>query len=408
MHGRLSWLLGTDWQRILNIGKLELVVPWRLLFDIAFLLIELLFACIVASLVIFYLAYCLFGIICGKEIKYKGKGGQLPKVSLIVATYNEENAIGKKIDNIKCLNYPPDLLEVVFVDSSTDGTLKAIRDFKEKSRIGIQVISEKVRKGLATALNTGYSSASGDIVMKSDCDMMLDNYAVKEIVEYFSNPEVGAVSGAIKISNKCNVEIGYRSIFERLRAAESNLDSTYLFNPICAFRKNLVEPVDSRSVADDAELALKIRKKGYRTVYAPEAIAYESSPVTLRERVRQKSRRAQGHIRLIFQNMDILFNRRLGKFGLVIFPANFFMIILSPWLFVLAAVLGLLCVGILFGAVYAAVVSVVLGFLIVLSYVTSRPKMLAGFLDAQVNLIIGLMKLISRGPDYMWSKEHRR
>jgi len=265
-------------------------------------------------------------------------------------------------------------------------------------------LEEKVRKGLASALNLGYEKATGGIVIKSDCDMPLKEDALKELVKYFGDPSVGAVTGRVVITDQSNVEIGYRSIFERLRLAEANLDSTYLFNPICAFRKDLIEPIDPRSVADDAELAMKIRKKGYRTVYSPETVAYESSPVPLKERMRQKSRRAQGHIRLIFQNLDVLFNPKFGKFGLIIFPANFFMMVISPWLILLSVILGLLYVSTVFGVFYMVLCSV-LGILLVATiYLTSKPKIVAGFLDAQLNLIIGLFRLILRGPDFMWPK----
>lgn len=371
-------------------------------------MIELLFVITASLLFIFYSAYYLFGALYGKNIRYEVKGGHMPRVSIVVATYNEEDTIGEKIRNIEDLDYAHDLLEIVFVDSSTDNTLQKIKDFKLRSAFRILIIEEKIRKGLASALNLGYSSASGEIVIKSDCDMFLEKNSVGEIVKYFSNPSVGAVSGAVVISNQCNLEKGYRSIFRKLRVAESNLDSTYLFNPFCAFRKDLIEPVDARSVADDAELALKIRKKGYRTVYSPEAVAYESSPVSIKERINQKSRRAQGHIRLIFQNLNILFNPRFGKFGFIVFPANFFMMIVSPWLILLSAILGLLYIGIVFGVLYMVLCSA-LGILMVVSiYFTSKPKIVAGFLDAQLNLIIGLFKLISGGPDFMWSKERRQ
>jgi cellulose synthase/poly-beta-1,6-N-acetylglucosamine synthase-like glycosyltransferase len=371
-------------------------------------MIELLLIASSSLLFVFYAGYFLFGILYGKNIRYKVKGQYLPSVSIVVATYNEQDAIEKKILNIESLNYPPGLLEVVFVDSSTDNTLQLIENFKSRSSFSVLIVKEKVRKGLASALNLGYSSARGEIVIKSDCDMLLQKDSIKEIVKYFSDPNVGAVTGATVISNQCEVEKGYRNVFERLRAAESNLDSTYLFNPFCAFRKELIEPIDPRSVADDAELALKIRKKGYKTVYSPGAIAYESSPTSIRDRIEQKSRRAQGHIRLIFQNLGVLFNPGLSKFGLIIFPANFFMMILSPWLILLTTVLGLLYVEVLFGLLFMTLSSAFLVCVVVLVYATSKPKIVAGFIDAQINLIIGLFRLIFKGPDFMWSKEHRR
>jgi len=368
-------------------------------------MIELLIIVPLSVLVAFYSGYCLFGLRYGRNIRYGSSEACMPRVSLVIATYNEEDIIGKKIENILEIDYPKDKLELVFVDSSTDNTLQIIKSFKEKSDLNVQILEEKVRKGLASALNLGYRSAKGDVVIKTDCDMVLEKNSIREIVKYFSDPQVGAVTGRVIISNECNVEIGYRNIFERLRIAEANLDSTYLFNPFCAFRRDLIEPIDSRSVADDAELALKIRKKGYKTVYSPNAIAYETSPTSLRGRISQKSRRAQGHIRLIFQNLSVLFNPKYGKFGLVIFPANFFMMILSPWLILCTAILGLLSIGALFGSLFMVLCSILVVIVTVLIYITTKPMIVAGFLDAQFNLIIGLLKLIVKGPEFMWLKE---
>jgi cellulose synthase/poly-beta-1,6-N-acetylglucosamine synthase-like glycosyltransferase len=180
-------------------------------------MIELLFIVLLSVLVTFYSGYYLFGLRYGKSIRYGSSETYMPKVSLIVATYNEEDIIGKKIENILEIDYPKDKLEIVFVDSSTDNTLQIIKGFKETSGLSVQILEEKVRKGLASALNLGYGSAKGDIVIKTDCDMFLEKNSIKEIVKYFSDPQVGAVTGRVIISNECNVEIGYRNVFETLR-----------------------------------------------------------------------------------------------------------------------------------------------------------------------------------------------
>jgi cellulose synthase/poly-beta-1,6-N-acetylglucosamine synthase-like glycosyltransferase len=369
-------------------------------------MIELFFIVPLLALVIFYGGYYLFGFFYGRRIRYRSDNSYLPKVSLVIATYNEEETIEQKIQNTIDLDYPKDRMELIFVDSSTDGTMETIETFKNRSSSKVLIIEESTRRGLASALNMGYSAATGEIVIKTDCDIPLEKGSIREIVKYFS-PDVGAVSGAVVISNKSNVEKGYRSIFEKLRAAEANLDSTYLYNPFCAFRKNLIEPVDPKSVADDAELALRIRKKGYRTVYSPSAIAYETSPTSIKDRINQKSRRAEGHIRLILQNLDVFLNPKLGKFGLIIFPANFFMMMLSPWLIVVTLAFGAFSLGVTFGYLCALFFTAALVIISSLIYVKSMPKMVAGFIDAQVNLMIGFWKLVTQGPSYMWTKEKR-
>jgi cellulose synthase/poly-beta-1,6-N-acetylglucosamine synthase-like glycosyltransferase len=359
---------------------------------------------LILILVLFYGVYYFLGFHFGNVSNYADIVSK-PYVSLVVATYNERELIEKKIENLLTLNYPHDKLELVFVDCSTDGTLDVIKSFAASSSLATVVLEEKERKGLASALNLGYAAASGEIVIKSDCDQLLNEESVGEIVKPFSDKSIGAVTGRTVIASQSKVEIGYRSIFDRLRTFESNLDSTYVFNPFCAFRKTLFEPIRTKSVADDAEIALKIRKKGYKTVFAPSAVAYDESPLSLKAHTNIKSRRAQGHIQLILQNLDVFLNPKYGKFGLVIFPANFFMMILSPWMFVLSAFLGAYYLYTLLNIFYVVLIGA--GFLVGIYtiYTTSKPKIIAGFLDAQINLIIGSLQLIAKGPSYAWSKE---
>lgn len=343
----------------------------------------------------------------GKKILYDANTGYIPNVTIVMATYNEEDIIKRKIKNIQEIDYPKDKVEIIVVDSSTDSTRKIVRDWIETADIKVRLIEEESRKGLATALNMGYAAATGEVVIKNDVDILVAPQSIREIVKYFADPQVGAVTGALQITNASSTEIGYKSLYAQLRLSESNLDSTYIFEPFSAFRKTAIVPISTTSVADDCELALNIRKNGFKTVYSPTAIAYDNSPTKISQRLHQKSRRAQGHIRLILQNLDTLFNRKYGKFGSIVFPANFFMMILSPW-FILALVpLGLLFLSELFGLIPAAISILLLVMSAIAMYVTSTPQALAGFIESQIALIVASFKLAVKGPDFMWTKETR-
>ncbi|MCK5660945.1 MAG: glycosyltransferase, partial [Methanosarcinales archaeon] len=81
-----------------------------------------------------------------------------PTISIVVPTYNEELIISKKIDNILDLDYPLDLIEVIFIDSSNDKTPQIINSYQKKYS-NIRLIDEGERVGLATALNKAYAAA---------------------------------------------------------------------------------------------------------------------------------------------------------------------------------------------------------------------------------------------------------
>lgn len=325
-----------------------------------------------------------------------------PFITVVVPTYNEEDKIRQKLENLIDQDYPLDKMEVLVVDASTDNTPLIVMEYSQKYP-NIRVLKEEKRRGLASALNFAYSQARGEVVIKSDCDILLARDSIKRIVSHFSDPSIGAVSGKQKLLTKNQQEEGYRNLVDIKRIVENHIDSVYLMEPFSAFRRNLIEAIDPKSVADDAELGIKIRRKGYRVIFDPCAVFYESMPSSMAKRIKIKSRRAQGHIRLMLSNTGLLFNPRYGKYGMLIFPLNFFMIVISPWIMLLLGILFVMTSYLVWGVLGSLATISVIGILLT-SLATGRPKFLTGYMEAQLSLILGWIKLLTRGPEYIWEK----
>jgi cellulose synthase/poly-beta-1,6-N-acetylglucosamine synthase-like glycosyltransferase len=330
----------------------------------------------------------------------------MPQVSIVVATYNEEKNIDKKIENILSIDYPRDKLEIVVVDSSEDKTSEKVMKWANSISI-IKLIKEPKRRGLATALNLGYATAKGKIVVKSDCDILHPPDALKKLIAPFSDLRIGAVSGRQVLYNSSHpfsrIEEGYRSLKNNICELHSKLDSTYMFEPFCAFIKELIEPISVNSVADDGEVALNIRKKGFRTVFVRDALFYEKIPSSRIIRLRQKSRRGQGHTQLVLNNWDILFNKKYGYFGLVIFPTMFFLMLVNPWLLLILGITTSYFLYTIMGVLGLLLIMLILS-LSGLSYMTGYPMFLSGFIESQISLILSGLVLITSGPSYIWKK----
>jgi len=180
----------------------------------------------------------------------------------------------------------------------------------------------------------------GEIVVMSDADALFDKHAVAKLVANFADPVVGADTGKVVIANanqnsSTKLEKNYRGIFDILRMGESNMDSTPVFSgPIMAFRRDLFESLSTETIADDTEISMMIREKGAKTVFAQDAIAYEYTPVTFNSKFKQKVRRGQGLVQSFWRHKNFLFNPKHGRYGCVIFPAEFFMHLISPILLV--------------------------------------------------------------------------
>ncbi|MFC4356338.1 glycosyltransferase [Halobium salinum] len=271
-----------------------------------------------------------------------------PTVSIVLPTYNEASIVESKLEDLLALDYPMAKVEVVVVDSSDDATPDLVESFfADRDAPSLTLIREGERRGLAAALNDAYAAAENEMVVKTDCDSRIAPDALREAAANLADPEVGAVTGRnAEVLGGSEVETDYRGMQGMVQTLESHLDSTLIFHgPFSAFENDRVVPIDPESIADDTELALKIRKGGARVVYDPAIRFKEASFSDFSKRRSQKDRRAMGLVRLLFQHRDAVFDRSLGLYGLVVLPFNWAFMVLSPWL--LALGLGSLTVGFL-------------------------------------------------------------
>jgi len=100
------------------------------------------------------------------------------------------------------------------------------------------------------------------------------------------------------------------------------------------FRSGIIEPPPISTVADDTEMALQVIRKGYRAVYVPEASFSERVPEKNKIRLKQKERRAQGLVQSFIKHRYMLFNNNYGLFGSMIFPAEFIVHVLFPFMLI--------------------------------------------------------------------------
>ncbi len=258
-----------------------------------------------------------------------------PFISIIVPAYNEEHVIKQRIENLLSQAYPKDKFEVIVIDSgSTDTTLEIAKGF-EKDEPNVRVLEEGERRGKASAINLGKSYAKGEIVLVTDANTVFDVNVLREIAPHFKNLNIGAVGGRFVLSN---VESGlarassfYWELESLIRRGESALDSVCLFHgEINAWRKDIVE-VDLGSLAEDLDMAIKIRKQGYKIVYEPDAVAHEPGPTTKKEQIIQKKRATIGTIQSFFKHRRYLWFPR-DKYSSLVFPSHKTLQILSPYL----------------------------------------------------------------------------
>ena len=270
-----------------------------------------------------------------------------PFVSVVIPTHNEEYIISKKIENIFNSKYPENKLELIFVDDSTDHTAEIIEEYG-KNRANIHLIKSPERMGYSPSMLKGCRSAQGEILILTDAHSFFDDLTIYNLIQNFKDPEIGAVSSRSIILNPedevAKSEGLYMTLYNKMRIAETIMYSTFWFKgEASAVRRDIVKDIDECSASFDTTVAIFSRKMGYKTIFDPNVKFYEYAPVSGRDRVKQKTIRAANILKILFFFRDMLFNKEFGKFGSVILPFNYGMLVITP----LSLLMGLMLLGIL-------------------------------------------------------------
>jgi len=343
------------------------------------------------------------------------------KVSILICVLNAAEAIQKKIEEILHQSHRLKSVELIVIDGgSTDETVEILDEMKRAvpEEIAFKVISGRAFAGKASQINEGFRVSSGPIVITTDVDCATDSNAIRILVDSLSENGVGAVCSRQVLTNPdqslpTETEATYRHFYETLRIGESNLHSTPIYHGgLSGYRKDAYSPIDEDVNADDTQLALAAIRKGFRAIYEPRSVFYAESPSGPADSLRQRIRRGQGLQRVFWRNRDLLFNAEFGRFGSIIFPATFFMHLISP--LILSVEIALLIMLLISLGSYSvtALVSEILAMLGLLSLTylrrSSRPNaLLLTFVAYQMALICAML-LHLFGQNYeRWSGSQR-
>jgi len=247
-----------------------------------------------ALLVYVYAGYPLLLFLVGSLYRERRRSGlaRLPRVSLIISAYNEEEVIREKIQNSLRLDYPRERLEVVVAsDGSTDGTVAIAGEYVGD---GVRVF-DLPRRGKNATLNDVVPQTRGDIILFTDANGQFQPDALTALVTPFADPRVGCVCGElIYLSADDNVVAkGYNVYWrydQRLKRLESRLACLLGANgSIFAIRKELYQPL-AGAVSNDMVLPIQVAARGYDVVYEPGAISREAGSKDAAEELGRRSR----------------------------------------------------------------------------------------------------------------------
>jgi cellulose synthase/poly-beta-1,6-N-acetylglucosamine synthase-like glycosyltransferase len=258
---------------------------------------------IISILIIFY-TYVGYAIVIYFLLKFKTTDviavldeRNLPSVSLIVPCFNEGEELIKKVENTLALNYPKELIELIFIcDGSSDGSEHIPASFKD-----IITMFSPERKGKLAAMKRAVKESTGEILVFCDGNTVLNPEAILEMVKYYQDARVGAVTGEkyILVSEEDGASSTGEGFYWKYESFLKKMDAQWNTlvggaGELMSYRKKLFEFLPDDTILDDFMLTMRIAEKGYKVKYAPEARASEYASANVEEELKRKIRIAAG------------------------------------------------------------------------------------------------------------------
>lgn len=283
----------------------------ELLFWISFIL--LLYVYIGYPFLVFFLSLFIDKKVNKKDIE--------PKVSMVIAAYNEEKEIAAKIENSLGLEYPKDKLEIIVIsDASTDKTDEIVKSYKSR---GIKYLRQEEQQGKTAALNRAVPEAGGELLFFTDANAMMKPDALKKLVRNFADESVGYVCGLSLYGNRDDSLVGgnessYWDYETKIRTAENKLGSIVGSDgAIYMLRKELYTPLRKSDINDFVN-PLQVISRNYRGVFESEAICFENAGVEHGEEFRRKVRIVNRSLNGLFRVKKVLNPFKYGFFSVEI------------------------------------------------------------------------------------------
>ncbi|OCH31248.1 N-acetylglucosaminyltransferase [Aliivibrio fischeri] len=233
-----------------------------------------------------------------------------PSISFIITCYGEGEAISETIDTLVEQIYPNKIEILVVVDGAKQNAetyqaaLYGANKHQHKQMRTVKVIAKWQRGGRVSTLNAGLSEAKNDLVINVDGDTSFDNNMAWEMAKQFSDPNVLASGGALRVRNwDANLLTRMQSLeyMMSMQTGKTGMSNWGVLNNISgafgAFRIEVIKRVGGWDTHTAEDLDLTMRLKQYkgrhpnsRLAFTPHSVGHTDAPDTLKILLMQRLR----------------------------------------------------------------------------------------------------------------------
>jgi cellulose synthase/poly-beta-1,6-N-acetylglucosamine synthase-like glycosyltransferase len=327
---------------------------------------------------------------------------ELPRVSLIIAAYDEEEVVAEKVANALALDYPRERLEIIVAsDGSADATADRARE------AGADLVLELPRGGKLTTQNAAADRASGEVLAFSDANSIWQPDALRQLVAPFADPAAAYVCGQVRFLDAAgdNLEGSYWRYEMAVRQMESTLAGITAGNgAIYAVRADDYLRLDP-SGSHDLSFPFALAKRRKRSLYAPAARAEEKMVPTTEGEFARKRRMMRGLWDIVVGERMISPRGYSSLYALELFSHRLLRY-LTPFLHVLAFFtnLALLGSGSVYVITYAIQVAAIAAGLLGGSFPIGPLRIARYYWLTTLSIAAGLWDRFRQGPPAAWEK----
>lgn len=295
-----------------------------------------------------------------------------PHISTITSVYNESSIIYAKIKSLLDADYPQDKLSIfIGSDASNDNSPDLIKQLANQNS-NIYFHDFKDRRGKAKVINDlmdlayAKNGLSDDhILVFTDANVILLPNTLNELVNSFSNPNIGLVDSrimpvGIKTEGISRAENTYMNLESKLKYIEGQLWGTMMgaFGGCFAIRSSLTRKVPDRFLMDDFYISMGVLDQGKSCISNLNALCTEAIPSNINEEFKRKLRISAGNFQNLFAYRHFLWTgpwtrwfsflshkvlRWIGPFLMIILFLSSMVLICEKYLFYQLAAFAMIC-----------------------------------------------------------------
>ena len=228
-----------------------------------------------------------------------------PKISVIMAVYNEEKYIREAIESI--LNQTFRDFEFIIVDDgSTDNTPKILEEYAKKDS-RIRILRNEKNIGLTKSLNKAIKQAKGEYIARMDADDIAMKERLEKQLDFMEkNPDVGLVGTSFYFINEEGKILGkniYPTKDEDLRRIL--IKNNTFCHPSIMIRKEVFDKIglydESFETSQDYELYFRVAKY-FKLANLEEPLLYwrvSKESISFKNEIKQRKNTIKAQIKAI-------------------------------------------------------------------------------------------------------------